>query len=1161
MSAPGKWRRIGVPVLRGLLWSTLLVLLAGAGGATWLLTTASGARFGVDQLLSRLPVDAVVSDVGGRLIGPLRLEGIVVSSNTFQVAVRRLELDWEPAGLLRRRATVDRLILEGVEARLNLEALAGDPESVTPAAEPDSTRGEFPLEIDVGHLRVYDLALDVPGIGSLTNGSLEASGGLGAIEATLRSDAEVWTIGGPSARIELRASGWLDEAEVALEADVAADAELPIPPGRFDLVANGSLDSARIYLTADTETGSTPIPPTHIELEVNGGLDGYRLEATVASAGTEKLPAIDVAFSGTGDDEHFVVETADAAVLDGRIRLAGTATWVPKLEWVADVEADSIALTSLMPEPEEWPGRVSFRGDSQGRIVDGRLEATVQVDTLGGHLRGAPLEGRLAAAVSGDTYEIEILRLDWGSLDLAAAGHIGDTVDVAFDLSAPDLSLVFPEWAGAIRTIGSLSGSPESPRIDASYEVDSLRVETYSMAHGAGSVLLDFENPDSSRVDLAARGLAADSLVLDSLSVRVRATESGHELQLAAGGPDGVLDIELEGHLSEEGPMPDRTWSGRVVSLALDIPPAGAWRLQDPTRMLLSADSAWIEPLCMAAEGRTGRVCSSGRWVAADSGVGTATAELTLDGVELSRIDSLLPEGNRVQGGVSGTVTASLAEDGSISGLGTITLGPGTIETVRGGERSRIRFGGPGLQFAAGSQGLSVDLGLEVERDDGSIRTTVYGDYSVPGFTNVNQDLGQQAIEGSLRASMPDLAFLENVLPELQNTRGSATMDLAIRGTVADPRTTGEIVVTGVATDVPDLGLQLRDIEITARSEADGTLLIDGRVTSGAGTIVIKGQSPLVPSDERPTTLSLTGEQFTAVSTGGMLVAISPDLDLRITRDLVDVRGEIVVPSATIEILEVPESAVRVSRDVVIVGDTVEAGPPVRTEADITLTLGEEVFFRGFGLSARLDGFLRIRESPETPTRATGEIQMHNGRYTAFGQNLEIDPGQLVFDGPIDNPGLDVRARRSAQDGTEAGLMVSGTLQVPDIEVYSVPPKSQSEALSYLLFGRPMNETSGSDQGQIGNAAAVVGGSMLATSLGQQVGIDEARIETGANPNEASLVAGKYLSPQLYVAYGIGLYDRASIFRIRYIISRRWTIQVETGRYNGADILYRIERG
>ncbi|MEJ2240004.1 MAG: translocation/assembly module TamB domain-containing protein, partial [Gemmatimonadales bacterium] len=196
---------------------------------------------------------------------------------------------------------------------------------------------------------------------------------------------------------------------------------------------------------------------------------------------------------------------------------------------------------------------------------------------------------------------------------------------------------------------------------------------------------------------------------------------------------------------------------------------------------------------------------------------------------------------------------------------------------------------------------------------------------------------------------------------------------------------------------------------------------------------------------------------------------------------------------------------------------------------------------------------------------ATGQLSIQQGRYTAYGQDLTIETGRVIYAaGPIDNPGLDIRAVRQARDGVVAGLNVAGTLKEPEVTVFSEPPMMQSEALAYLLLGRPLSELSTSEGGQLSNAAASLGlrgGSMLAQRIAQTIGIDEAGIESEGEWDEASIYAGQYLSPRLYVSYGIGLFDASSLFRIRYNLSRRWTLQAETGEKTSTDITYKIERG
>ena len=64
------------------------------------------------------------------------------------------------------------------------------------------------------------------------------------------------------------------------------------------------------------------------------------------------------------------------------------------------------------------------------------------------------------------------------------------------------------------------------------------------------------------------------------------------------------------------------------------------------------------------------------------------------------------------------------------------------------------------------------------------------------------------------------------------------------------------------------------------------------------------------------------------------------------------------------------------------------------------------------------------------------------------------------------------------------------------------------------------------------------------------------------------MVVGKYLSPRLYVNYGIGLFSPINTFTIRYLLGRNWSIQAQQGaalngqgQATGVDVLYTVERG
>ena len=129
------------------------------------------------------------------------------------------------------------------------------------------------------------------------------------------------------------------------------------------------------------------------------------------------------------------------------------------------------------------------------------------------------------------------------------------------------------------------------------------------------------------------------------------------------------------------------------------------------------------------------------------------------------------------------------------------------------------------------------------------------------------------------------------------------------------------------------------------------------------------------------------------------------------------------------------------------------------------VVLGDSVSFQGHGFYSHFSGAIKVIEDPGQPTSGTGEIRIVNVRYLAYGQDLTVgtwgdtltgeqDPGRIIFSGgPIENPGLNMRAFREADDGTIAGLHIEGTAKEPVIVLFSEPAMPDADCLSYILLG------------------------------------------------------------------------------------------------------------
>jgi translocation and assembly module TamB len=227
--------------------------------------------------------------------------------------------------------------------------------------------------------------------------------------------------------------------------------------------------------------------------------------------------------------------------------------------------------------------------------------------------------------------------------------------------------------------------------------------------------------------------------------------------------------------------------------------------------------------------------------------------------------------------------------------------------------------------------------------------------------------------------------------------------------------------------------------------------------------------------------------------------------------------------------------------------------------------LGDEVDLSGFGLTADVDGQLTVHERPGEPTTGSGEIRVA-GTYKAYGQDLTIQEGRLLYaNTPLDNPRLNIVATREVRDVT-AGLRATGNARSPELTVFSDPEMGQANALSYLVAGKPIDEIgSGEGEGDAVQSAArslgTAAGGLLAKNLGKRLGVDEFGIKDDEMIGGSAFTIGQYLSPRLYLSYGVGLFEPGEVVTLRYKLSNELAVQAQSGSEDSrAGIEYRMER-
>jgi translocation and assembly module TamB len=232
------------------------------------------------------------------------------------------------------------------------------------------------------------------------------------------------------------------------------------------------------------------------------------------------------------------------------------------------------------------------------------------------------------------------------------------------------------------------------------------------------------------------------------------------------------------------------------------------------------------------------------------------------------------------------------------------------------------------------------------------------------------------------------------------------------------------------------------------------------------------------------------------------------------------------------------------------------------------LTLGDNVRIDTYGLTGHLTGSLTERTLPGEPTRATGELQVKDGQYTALARKLDIERGRLLFSGGLlADPAVDIRAVKEFPD-VKAGVNVRGSLREPRLSFFSEPSIPQSQIVSLILAGGSVQTAQNANRpGGAPTAGTEVAGqaaALLAAELGNRLGLPDISVESDFDmSNEqigTSLVLGKYLSPRLYLSYGISLTESINTIKMRYTLDDHWTVKTEAGKERAADLVFTVEK-
>lgn len=883
-------------------------------------------------------------------------------------------------------------------------------------------------------------------------------------------------------------------------------------------------------------TGTATIESPQGTVDARGTYEQYHLQLDFA-VDAARFARSQWRAAASGDRNGIAFDDISVGTLGTTLRASATATWSPRLRWQAQVRGRDIDPSRVWPD---WPGSLALRARLSGDAVTQHVE----IDTLHGRLRGQTFSATGSASRRGTDYPHFAVKIASGEAAADVSGSLERQWNLSWHVSAPDLSAFVPHAAGRLTGAGSVTGSRARPRLVAQASAAALAYDGTQAAEITVDAAVDLS--DARRSHIAAT--ATHGTLFDREFERIALNADGyardHTIAIEARVAQTTLDAQLRGVYAE------KTWHGTLTRSTVRLADQ-RWTLDSQSKIDIGPARATLEQTCWHHDGA--RTCIAAR--RADS---TTALSATAKEMPLALFTPLLPNPPEWRGTVSGNADMQFDATRLARANMALDFSAGEI-TPADANLTKFTYDGGRWRLVVDDGGLHANAQITLPGGDGGS-----AELALPRFHSDTQ-LRRQPVTGRFTFAMRDITPLRPLLP-LEELRGALRLNFTLAGTLNDPRVTGEAALTNLAGRVSASGIRLHDTRLTATANGTDEVQLRGEAYSGSSRLDLSGRIVFPDNQAWNAKLHLSGERFYVADMRETQVYVSPDLSVKLSPGKVDVTGEVKLPQASFVLRSQRAGVVETSPDVVLVN--APAGAPTQqtrwqTTAQIHVLLGDNVMFSGFGLNAKIAGDVTLVDTPGQTTTARGELRVVKGQYEAYGQKLDVERGRLTFvGGPVSNPGIDARAIRKI-DQITAGVQVTGTLQSPQLTLFSDPEMSQSDKLSYLLFGRPLEGATAAQGRTLATAARALrlaGGERLAQRIGATFGIEDIGIEAGGTQQAAALVLGKQLSPRLYINYSIGLFTPENVLHLKYKLGQRWSLEAQSGTQAGGDLIYTIEK-
>lgn len=896
-----------------------------------------------------------------------------------------------------------------------------------------------------------------------------------------------------------------------------------------------------------------------VDVNLSGKAVDYALNATAKAlypVDEKHSVTADIVIRGKGSE--VASHLTDFSILSnvGRVQIDGQANWEKNVRFAAALNLSGLNTKEVLPQtPLTVDGSFVIWGERQ----NGRWKAKLQDLTVLGELRGQSLAltgaveshgngiveaPELYFAVGNNTFEFS------GKADFAK--DIPE-LDFKTKIDAPDFGLVDPNLLGSVKGTLAVTGTTRLPVINADLTARNIDYFGTTLKRGHLTGRMRSRDVVSGRLTLQLTDFKTQGVDMRKATIELRGNELRHNLTVHTEGTPVSVDAKISG-------IYERmlgNWAGALAELKVKTA-YGPVTLEKPMRLAYVPDlnRANVSKACLAHT--HARLCLEN--------------DLKIDLTNRSDLRILIGLPKFDLAFIKQYFPGRFVADGIIKANADVTLPAGLSELPRG--RVTVRAQDISTKYRMDLSDLkvgfnSVHLSFANAKDsiEGNWKIDIKDNGDIEGSLRMSDLFNSRTVDGTLKFVAVDATLVNSFLSPGESAEGQWFGNLRFAGTLEEPLIYGRTGLFNAKLDSTKLPFEMlpSDIKLTFNGNSS---TLEGHLKTPQGEVALNGSADWRTIGEGKAIVTTKGSNLRVTLPPDIEFDLTTDVTCEASSDLIKLDGAISIPWAKVSVSKLPASAVDVSDDVVRLdrprAKKKAAGKPIPIESNLRIHIGDDVRVEAMGLKARLTGNLNVIQDNGT-LGLTGQISVPSGSFKAYGQDLLVRRGEFHFVGAVANPLLDLEAIRNPDrtaDDVIAGIRVTGSVDSPQVAVFTDPAKSETEALSYLIRGEGLDPSGDSDNTMITSALINLGlsqGSHVFESLGDAVGISGLGFETEGVGDSSQLVVSGYVLPGLKVKYGVGIFDSLATLTLRYRVIPRLYVEAVSGVDQALDLLYSFE--